>query len=248
MNETSRDRRTDPERRQLFGRRRGHKLRPGRATLMAEAGPELCVPDVERRAGHDPDRRVDLAALFPKAGDVWLEIGFGAGEHLADQARRHPDVGLIGCEHFIDGVASLVARVAGEGLTNVRIHPHDARDLLDALPDSSIGQAFLLYPDPWPKKRHHKRRFINHQNLDALARVMKAGALLRVATDIDDYARHALQAVAERDEFVWTAERADDWRRPWDDWPGTRYEAKALAAGRAPCYLTFQRVQREARE
>ena len=192
-------------------------------------------------------RRIDPVALFPNAADLWLEIGFGGGEHLAATAAAHPDIGFIGCEHYVDGVAKLLSQIEKLNLANIRVHPHDARDALDALPESSLGRVFLLYPDPWPKKRHWKRRFVSAETLDALSRAMRRGAELRIASDIPDYIRHCLSVLARRRregvrDFLWTAERSQDWREPWPEWPGTKYERKALEAGRTPCYLTFQRV------
>ena len=157
---------------------------------------------------------------------------------LAEYQAAHPEVGLIGCEPFVNGVAMALARIAAAGVTNVRLHPGDARDLLDLLHDAALDRVFLLYPDPWPKARHHRRRFAGSENLAALHRVMAEGAELRLATDIPDYARHALEAVAAAPGFA-VAAVGDT---PWPDWPGTRYEAKALAAGRLPQYLTFRRV------
>ncbi|MEM1345188.1 MAG: tRNA (guanosine(46)-N7)-methyltransferase TrmB [Pseudomonadota bacterium] len=228
--------------RNFHGRRKGKPLRPGHERLLAEALGPLALPDV----GWDenPKRRpLDLGARFGSA-PVWLEIGFGGGEHLRHQAAENPDVGLIGAEPFINGVAMLLAAIERAGLTNIALHPGDARDLLDVLPEAAITRVFLLYPDPWPKKRHRKRRFLQAGNLDALARVMAPGAHLRFATDIEDYVGHALEAIHAHPAFTWTAERAADWRTPWPDWPGTRYEAKALREGRRPHYLTFQRLER----
>ena len=158
------------------------------------------------------------------------------------EAAANPDVGIIGCEHYIDGVAKCLAQIQRDGARNVRIHAHDARDLLDVTPDATFARVYLLYPDPWPKTRHQKRRFMSAENLDALARVMKPGADLRLATDIADYARHALEAVHRHPGFDWTAEGPSDWRAPWPGWPGTRYEAKALREGRSPHYLIFRRL------
>ena len=234
--------------RRLYGRRRGHKLRPKRAELMRSAASELAVPELDHRRGETAGSpRINLDSLFPNARDIWLEIGFGGGEHLASMARANPDIGIIGCEHFIDGVAKLVSVVVGEGLANVRIHAHDARDVMDALPDGSIGRLYLLYPDPWPKKRHHGRRFVTRETLDAAARILKPGGVYRIASDIPDYMRHVLQVYFDRRaagarDLEWTAERAADWKEPWPDWPGTRYERKALAAGRSPLYVTFERT------
>ena len=189
----------------------------------------------------NPDRRpLDLAGLF---GDrpVWLEIGFGGGEHLVHQAARNPDVGLIGCEPFINGVAMLLGKVRAAGVGNLRIHPGDVRDLFDVLPPASVARAFLLYPDPWPKARHHRRRFVTPQYLAPLARVLAPGAEFRVATDIPDYVRQTLEEIGARDDFETVAATPDVWHRPWDDWLSTRYEQKALREGRVPHYLTFRR-------
>ena len=224
----------DGPERKLYGRRRSHKLRPGRAELMGERLRQLAVlPE----SGAPPD----LKALFGVRQEIWLEIGFGGGEHLAHQAAAHSDVGMIGCEHYIDGVAKLLSAIDAQGLENVRVHPHDARDVMDALPDSCLSRVFLLYPDPWPKTRHHKRRFICEENLSALARLMRPGAELRVASDIPDYIRHSLQHALAHPAFDWMAQRSVDWLKPWADWPGTRYEEKALSEGRRPAYLTFRR-------
>ncbi|MEL6316624.1 MAG: tRNA (guanosine(46)-N7)-methyltransferase TrmB [Pseudomonadota bacterium] len=239
---TERPERTGGERK-LYGRRRSHKLRPGLARRIQELGPDLAVlpprQAPEGAAGAPP--AIDPAELFPNARALWLEIGFGGGEHLARQAAENPDVGLIGCEHYVDGVAKLLATIEREGLSNLRVHPHDARDVMDALPAASVARAFLLYPDPWPKKRHHKRRFVSAENFDAFARILAPGAELRVASDIDDYCRQALAVALDHPAFEWTAERPADWRAPWPGWPGTRYEAKALREGRRPTYLIFRR-------
>lgn len=183
---------------------------------------------------------LDLQNLFPDARGVWLEIGFGAGEHVVAQARRRPDVGILACEHYLNGVASCLARLEEQDLANVRLHHGDARDLMDAVPEAALERVFLLYPDPWPKTRHHKRRFINPENLDAFARIMGDGATLRVASDIAEYIDWTLERLAERDDFALVGHSAE----PWDDWPGTRYEAKALREGRPPAYLTFERRPR----
>jgi len=219
--------------RNLYGRRHGKKLKPTQRRLLDELLPRLRVPGLEP-GGSPPD----LAALFGRAGPVWLEIGFGGGEHLVAQATAHPEVGFIGCEPFVNGVAMALRRIEENGVGNVRIHPGDARDLIELLPAGSIGRVFLLYPDPWPKARHHRRRFMSPENLALLAPALVEGAELRVATDIADYADHARAAGAAAPGF---REVTVDPARPWADWPGTRYEAKALAAGRAPQYLTFVR-------
>jgi tRNA (guanine-N7-)-methyltransferase len=227
--------------RNFYGRRHGKTLRKGQRALIDTRLAELAPPGV----GWDenPERRpIDLAALFPGSRDVWLEIGFGGGEHMIAQAGANPDVGIIGCEPFINGVAMLLAAIERARVTNVSVLAGDARDLMDVLPEGSIGRAFLNYPDPWPKKRHWKRRFVNPEQMDQLARVMRAGAELRVATDIADYVRHTLEVIHRDPRFAWTADGPRDWREPWADWPGTRYEAKAIREGRVPHYLTFRRL------
>lgn len=226
--------------RNFYGRRHGKKLRPGHAGLIDTRLADLSPPGI----GWDenPDRRtLDLHALYPAAREFWFEIGFGGGEHMLATAEANPDIQIIGAEPFINGVAKLLAAVERSGVRNAAITDADARDVMDVLPDASIARTFLLYPDPWPKTRHHKRRFMNPSQLDQLARVMAPGAELRVATDIEDYVRHALEVVDRHPDFVWTAERPADWREPWPGWHRTRYEAKAIREGRTPHYLIFCR-------
>jgi tRNA (guanine-N7-)-methyltransferase len=226
--------------RNFHGRRHGKRLRPGQQAHLDTTLERIRPPRVgwDENPGREP---LDLAALFGDDRPVWLEIGFGGGEHMLDRAEQNPGVGLLGCEPFINGVAMCVAEMDRRGLDNVRIHPGDARDLMDVIPLASIDRAFLLYPDPWPKARHHKRRFVNPEGLDHLARVLRPGAELRVATDIPDYVRHSLVQVGAHPEFEWTAEGPRDWREPWGGWTSTRYEAKALREGRRPHYLVFRR-------
>ncbi|GJE57283.1 tRNA (guanine-N(7)-)-methyltransferase [Methylobacterium thuringiense] len=189
------------------------------------------------------DGRLDPPALFPNPVDeVWLEIGFGGGEHLADNAEKHPGTGLIGCEPFVNGVVKLLGEIDERGLTNVRIRDEDATQLLAALPDASLARVYLLYPDPWPKRRQRKRRFVSDASLAEIARVLRPGGLFRFATDIDDYAGWTLVRAARCASLRWTAARAADWLTPFPGWPGTRYEAKAKGAGRRPSYLTFERI------
>ena len=227
--------------RNFYGRRHGKKLRPGQAGLIEKRLSELAPPGTGWK--ENPDRvPLDLAALYPGASEFWLEIGFGGGEHMLAQAQANPDVQIIGAEPFINGVAKLLAAIERAGVTNLAVTDADARDVMDVLPAGSVSRAFLLYPDPWPKTRHHKRRFVNPAQLDQLAHILAPGAHLRVATDIADYVRHTLEAMDLDPRFSWTASGPSDWRQAWDDWPGTRYEAKALREGRRPYYLTFERL------
>lgn len=218
----------------LYGRRQDKPLKPRQARLLETLLPRVAAPD----PGEGP---IDPTALFPQAEEIWLEIGFGAGEHLAWQAGRHPRVGMIGAEPFVNGVAKLLARIEEQELDNVRVHFGDARPLMEALADASLSRIFVLHPDPWPKKRHHKRRMISPWFFAEAARLLKPGGELRVASDIDDYVRWTLMHAQNAPAFEWTAERAEDWRARPDDWPQTRYEAKSLKEGRKPAYLVFRR-------
>ena len=222
----------------LYGRRRGRRLRPGQRQLKLELLPRLAVtlPDGESL---DP-----IGLFLPPPDRVWLEIGFGGGEHLADQAERHRNIGLIGCEVFENGIARLVAETAHRGLANIRIFPDDARLLLAALRPASIDRVFILFPDPWPKLRHHKRRIVSAAMLDRLAEIMADGAELRLATDDRDYLRWMLEQVTGHPAFIWLAQSSADWRERPPDWPPTRYEDKARAAGRTPFFLRFRRQPR----
>jgi tRNA (guanine-N7-)-methyltransferase len=210
-----------------YGRRRGRKPSERQAALLR---------DVLPRVAFDP-------ALAERGSTAaWLEIGFGGGEHLHWQARRHPDVALIGCEPYEDGVIKVLTAVESEGLGNVRIHMGDARDVLRRIVASSIDRAFILFPDPWPKRKHRKRRLVNASLLELLAGAMEPGAELRIATDIGDYARTMLEAFQGERRFAWQAESPADWRVRPPDWPETRYEAKAAAAGRRSYYFRFLRI------
>src|SRR5262245_4215985 len=205
-----------------FGRRRGRRLSTRQEALLSERLPALAL-DLGTPAPRD------LTTLFEaKVGDVWLEIGFGAGEHLVWQARRHPSIGFIGAEPYQAGIIKLLSAVDHNRLGNVRCHAEDARLLLHWLPAASLGRAFILFPDPWPKKRQQKRRLVSAATLSLLARVLKPGAELRIATDIGDYARTILLAAGSRHDFRWQAARSSDWRLRTADWPATRYERKAL--------------------
>ncbi|WP_457648544.1 tRNA (guanine(46)-N(7))-methyltransferase TrmB [Profundibacter sp.] len=226
--------------RNFYGRLKGKALRDSQKVYLGEDLAKLSPGAV----GWDenPDRKpLDLKALFG-GRPVWLEVGFGGGEHMVHQAAQNPDVGIIGCEPYINGVAMLLGKIREVGVDNVAVHPGDVRDLFDVLPGGSIDRAFLLYPDPWPKARHHRRRFVTPEHLDPLARVLKKGAIFRVATDIPDYVRQTMEQMTARGDFEWLAEGPEDWRKPWGDWVSTRYEKKALREGRVPHYMTFRRI------
>ncbi len=217
----------------FFGRRKGKKLRAGQDELVQNLLPAIRVVPARDIPGQFPD---------PQARETWLEIGFGGGEHLAAQARAHHDVNIVGCEPFVNGMAKLLAVVEQENLDNIRVWDDDITDLLPTLPAASFDRVYILYPDPWPKRRQRKRRLVSDENLEMLARVMKPGAELRFASDIDDYIGWVLARALRSPHFRWTATRADDWRKPYEGWPGTRYEAKAIREGRVPSYLTLVRV------
>jgi tRNA (guanine-N7-)-methyltransferase len=180
--------------------------------------------------------------LFGDDRPLWLEIGFGRGEHLGGQAEANPDVGIIGAEPFLDGVVGALMEVRDRGLTNVRLHNGDALDVIDRLPDASLDRLFLLHPDPWPKARHAKRRFVNPGPLDLVARVLKPGGEFRLGTDHPVYCRWAMMQMDRRRDFEWLATKPADWQQRPDDWPQTRYEAKARRLGHEVWYFRFRRV------
>jgi len=229
----------DEPRRHVYGRTKGKTLKPRQANLM-----ETLFPGVSISLG---SAAIDPRSLFEEVDEVWLEVGFGGGEHLVHHAVRHPRVGFLGCEPFINGVAKLVAEIDERALANVRILADDARFLLERLTPASLSRVSILYPDPWPKKRHNKRRFVNEETLGLLATALRPGGELRFASDIPDYIAWTLAHIAKfnrqnGEAFCWTAEKAADWRTPYEDWPGTRYEAKAIREGRIPAYLAFRRL------
>ena len=228
-----------PLHRELFyGRRRGRPLRTGQRERQTTLLPRLtfALPD---------GGALDPASLFPAPPrEVWLEIGFGGGEHLAAQAERHPEIGFIGCEVFENGVVKLLGEIDRRGLNNVRIYADDARPLLAVLAPRSIGRVFILFPDPWPKARHHKRRLIAPATLDRIAEIMPERAELRLASDDPGYLAWMLEHTTGHPAFRWTARRPADWRERPDDWPATRYEEKARKAGRSPAFLRFERRSR----
>jgi tRNA (guanine-N7-)-methyltransferase len=221
--------------RAFFGRRKGHPLRPRQAALFDTLLPCIAI-DTARPASHD------LHSLFDAADEVRLEVGFGGAEHLVAQAKANPRVGFIGSDAFVNGVAKALTGIDEHKLANVRLHFGDASALIDWLPDGALARIDLLYPDPWPKRRHWKRRFIQDEMLARLARILRKDGALRFATDIPDYATYVLARVLRSRHFEWTAETAADWRMPWPDFAGTRYEAKAKREGRVPAYFMFRRI------
>jgi tRNA (guanine-N7-)-methyltransferase len=219
-----------------YGRRRARAPSARQQALWREVLPRVAVPA-------DAQALADLPALFPSpVSDVWLEIGFGGGEHLVWQAKAHTHVGLIGCEPFDDGVIKLLGAIEREGLANIRVYQDDARPLLRVLPPASLGRVFILFPDPWPKKRHHKRRIVSPATLAEIARILRPGGELRIATDVAAYAAAILHVVMHDDALRWTAQGPQDWRSRGPDWPQTRYEAKATSAGRRCYFFRFQRL------
>lgn len=223
--------------RKLYGRRVGRPLREGLRRLIEQELPTRTIPLPD-----NPGQTLDPQDFFAREPDeIWLEIGFGGGEHLSAQAEAHPRVGVIGVEFFRNGIAALLRDCRERNLDNVRILEDDARLLLDHLPDDSLDRAFLLFPDPWPKTRHHKRRFVQRETLDALARILKPGAEFRLASDDPGYQVWMLRHMMDHAAFQWTAQRPQDWQERSQDWPATRYEEKAIAQGRQPIFLKFRR-------
>lgn len=217
----------------FYGRSRGKALRAGQKRLLAEALPLFSIARESLAEGR---------AFVPTPREMWLEIGFGGGEHLIEQAKANPDVGLVGCEPFLNGVVATLAGLKRGEISNVLLRRGDAQAVIKAVPDAFFSRVFMLYPDPWPKRRHHKRRVVSVDFISALARVMRSGAEFRFATDIDDYAGWTLSRFLASPHFRWDAARADDWRQPWPGWRPTRYEAKARFDGRKSVYLTFVRL------
>ena len=219
----------------LYGRQQDKPLKPRQSRLMDELLPKIAMPD-------PAVGQVDLAALFPQAEEIWLELGFGGGEHLAWHAKNNKRVGMIGAEPFNNGVGKLLTAIDENNIDNIRIHHGDGRPLMEQLPDQSLARLFVLHPDPWPKKRHFKRRIISPWFFSEAARLLRPGGELRVASDIPDYIRWTLMHYQKTQDFVWLATGKSDWAIRPDDWPQTRYEAKSLREGRAPAYLKFRRV------
>ena len=225
---------SDLVRRVFYGRRQGHKLHPKQARLVEDFLPEIRITDLAA----DPMLAFAPSNFVPE--QLVMEIGFGGGEHLAAQAETKPQIGFIGCEPFLNGVAKLLNRIQQYNLQNIRIHDEDARDLIELMPDNCLAGIYLLYPDPWPKKKHHKRRFVNSENLHHLHRLLQPDGMFYFASDIPDYVSWALMHLRDHGGFDWRAGEATDWKRPFEGWVRTRYEEKALAAGRTPTYLRFQ--------
>jgi tRNA (guanine-N7-)-methyltransferase len=222
--------------RAFFGRRKGHKLRPRQAELFETLLPRLAL-DLARPAP------ADLASLFVEpVTAICLEIGFGSGEAMLAEAKAHPRIGFIGVEPFVNGMAKALAGIQAEGLQNIRLYFDDALGLIAWLPDASLTRIDLIHPDPWPKRRHWKRRFVQDATVAQFARILQRGGEVRFVTDIADYTAWALRHFVQSADFAWTAERADDWRKGWPGFAGTRYHAKAARAQRPPCFLIFRRV------
>ncbi len=222
--------------RAFFGRRKGHKLRPHHARLIEQLLPQLAL-DLGKPAP------AELKALFPLPVDqVQLEIGFGGGEHMTAQAGDHAHTGFIGVEPFVNGMAKALAAIESRELKNIRLHFDDALDLLTWLPAQSLARIDLIHPDPWPKRRHWKRRFVQDAMIERLAHVLRAGGEFRFVTDIADYASWTLQHLLRSQSFEWTAQCADDWRKPWPGFVQTRYHAKAAREQRPSCFLIFRKL------
>ena len=234
-NETEASGDLPPARRNFYGRIRGKTLRASQKDYLAEDLGPVTLNGVTR-AENPPRGLVDLEP-WRQARPLWLEIGFGGGEHLVHMAARNPDVALIGAEPFVNGIAMLLGKIRTAGVTNLRIHPGDVRDLFEVLGPAAVSKVFLNYPDPWPKARHHRRRVVTQEYLLPLARITAVGSEFRVATDIPDYVRQTLEEVPQAG-FDLIHQGSD----PWEDWLSTRYEQKALREGRPPHYMTFRRL------
>ncbi len=234
----SEDKRARLNARQFFGRRKGPTLRPRQRLMLERYYPRFAIS-----LPSESIAPLDLEALFPAhCTSFALEIGFGKGEHLAHQAVLKPETGFIGCEPFMNGMASFLDKAVSADLQNVRVYDDDAREIIDALPDGILDAVYLLHPDPWHKRRHARRRFINPSNLDALARILKPGGLLQVVTDDAVYRQWTAIRMNQRADFEWEAERPEDWTVPPPDWLVTRYAAKADREGRRDCFFQYRRL------
>jgi tRNA (guanine-N7-)-methyltransferase len=227
---------TRPSQGSFFGRRKGHRLRAHQADLIAHLLPHLSL-DIKQQATSP------LLELFdPPAEAMRLEIGFGGGEHLVAEAQTFASTGFIGCEPYVNGMAKILAQIETRNISNIRLFAGDAADLLAWLPPQSLLRIDLIHPDPWPKRRHWKRRFVQDATIAAMARVLRHGGEFRFVSDIDDYCAWTLMHLLRSPDFRWKAERADDWRRPWEGYTMTRYGRKAEREGRVANYLRFERV------
>lgn len=218
----------------FFGRRKGHKLRNHQADLIANLLPRL-VLDISQPSPPDLGSLFDRPVIAKR-----LEIGFGGGEHLIAEALAHPDVGFIGCEPYVNGMAKILTQIEEHNISNLRLFAGDAAELLAWAPQASFARIDLIHPDPWPKRRHWKRRFVQDATIAAMSRVLSANGEFRFVSDIDDYCAWTLAHMARSKDFSWTAERADDWRMPWAGYTMTRYGRKAEREGRRAAYLTFK--------
>ena len=234
MSTKSHTNKNDLIRRVFYGRRQGHKLHPKQAHLVESFLPSIRITDFAAA----PMRAFTHNNFEPE--NLVMEIGFGGGEHLAAQAEANPNVGFIGCEPFLNGVAKLLNHIQQNDLLNIRIHDEDARDLIELMPDSCLAAVYLLYPDPWPKKKHHKRRFVNPENLHHIHRLLQPDGMFYFSSDIPDYVSWALMHIRDHGGFEWQARASADWQNPFAGWVRTRYEEKALTAWRMPTYLQFQ--------
>jgi len=221
----------------FYGRRKSRPLKPNQARLLRDLLPAIQITADDAAMLAKPGR------LFaPPPDKMALEIGFGGGEHLAHQAKNNPGWGFIGCEPFVNGVAKLLMAIEKNNLDNIRVWDEDARDLLPLMGDGAFARVFVLYPDPWPKKRHHRRRFVNQDSLREIHRLLEPGGEFFFASDIPHYVAWTLAHVRAHGGFEWLAEGPPDWREPPRDWYSTRYEQKALRAGRTPAYLRFVKI------
>lgn len=225
----------------FYGRKRGKKLSKLQDDFISTYLPKISMPGISYE--ENPKRgKLKIKQIFGDSSPVWLEIGFGGGEHLLSIAKKNRNINILGCELYRNGVAMLLPRLSKENLNNVRVVMDDARVLLEVLPNSSITRLYLLFPDPWPKTRHKQRRFINKDNLKILTRILKTNGLIYIATDVNDYTKHILQIFNDEVNFKWEAESPTDWRNPWRDWENTRYFCKAKSSGRKTTFMIFRKL------
>ncbi len=227
-----------PRKFNFHGRKKGKRLSPLQAKYIKEYLPTISVTNTEFFRER---KQLNFSNYFESDCPIYLEVGFGGGEHLVELAKENRHVGILGCEPYINGVAKLLPKLIEFDLTNVRVLMDDARNLLELIPDAGISKIFLLFPDPWPKARHHRRRFINVENIEVMAKILKPGGLIFLATDVKDYVRHSLEHMVNSEHFSWLAEKPSDWRHPWLNWSSTRYQVKTQRLGRPTTYLIFRR-------